>query len=158
MFHGSVLVSPLIRADPLIANPVNKLLAKVFALIYPDFESFQSVDVSLVTSDPQWVKIRESDPLSYHGGFLAGQSHAVNVAIEDLNKGLKNMTTPFLIMISKKDKLTDPTASFKFFKSASSLDKQLLEINNGLHHFFIEKKHIREKAIAKTLEWIYART
>ena len=157
MFHGTVLVSPLIRADPLIGNPVNKLLAKVFALVYPDFESFQSADVSLVTSDPQWVNIRESDPLSYHGGFLAGQAHAVNLAIEDLNKGMKNMTTPFLIMISEKDRLTDPKASFKFFKSASSLDKQLLEFNSGLHNFFIEKKQIREKAIAKTLEWIYAR-
>ena len=56
-------MSPLIQPDSSISNPINHLLLKIFSNIYPDFESPQGVDLSQVTSDPYWLKVRSNDPL-----------------------------------------------------------------------------------------------
>ena len=61
------------------------------------------------------------------------------------------------MMISQRDRLTDPKASLKFSILASSEDKKVEYFNQGLHNFFIEKEDISRKAISQTVEWIINR-
>ena len=157
MFSGAVLVSPLIESDSSISNPVNNLLAKIFSKIFPDFESPQGVELSRVTSDPYWLEVKRNDPLGYHGGYLAGQGQVLNTEISKLRERYQDLTTPFLIMISNRDRLADPEASKTFFVTAKTKDKELRYFNEGLHNFFIEKEKIRRKSISLTVNWITKR-
>ena len=119
--------------------------------------SLQGVDLSQVTTDPYWLEVKRNDPLGYHGGYLAGQSHVINTEVSNLRGRYGEMRTPFLILISMRDRLTNPEASRKFFATASSQDKELHYFNGGLHNFFIEKEDIRRKAISLTIKWIINR-
>ena len=154
MFSGAVLMSPLIQPDSSISNPINHLLLKIFSNIYPDFESPQGVDLSQVTSDPYWLKVRSHDPLCYYGGYLAGHGQVLNTEINKLRGRYQDFTTPFLMMITNRDRLADPQASKTFFVTARSKDKELRYFNEGLHNLFIEKEDIRRRAISLTVEWI----
>ena len=157
LFSGAVLVSPLIRPDSAIANPINNFLAKILSQIYPSFTGLDGLDLSLVTTDPDWLAVKRKDKLGYHGKYMAGHSHVLNTEVAKLRWRYKEMKTPFLMMISERDRLTDPTASLAFSIAASSEDKEVEYFNQGLHNFFIEKEDIRRKAISLTVEWIINR-
>ena len=150
-------MSPLIKSDSSISNPINNLLAKIFSKIYPDFASPQGVDLSHVTSDPYWLEVKRNDPLGYHGGYLAGHSQVLNTEISKLRGRYQDFTTPFLMMITNRDRLADPQASKTFFMTSRSKDKELRYFNEGLHNLFIEKEDIRWRAISLTVDWIEKR-
>ena len=143
--------------DSAIANPVNNFLAKIFSQIYPSFTGLDGLDLSLVTTDPYWLEVRRKDKLAYHGKYMAGHSHVINTEVGKLRRRYKEMKTPFLMMISERDRLTDPKASLEFCIRASTEDKRVEYFNQGLHNFFIEKEDIRRKAISLTVEWIINR-
>ena len=143
--------------DSSIANPINNFLAKIFSQIYPRFTGLDGLDLSLVTTDPDWLEVRSKDSLCYHGKYMAGHSHVINTEVAKLRGRYKEMKTPFLMMISERDRLTDPKASLTFSIWASSEDKEVEYFNEGLHNFFIEKEDIRRKAISQTVEWIINR-
>ena len=143
--------------DSSIANPVNNFLAKIFSVIYPSFTGFDGLDLSLITTDPDWLEVKRKDPLGYHGKYMAGHSHVINTEVGKLRRRYSEMKTPFLMMISERDRLTDPKASLAFSIGASSEDKEVEYFNQGLHNFFIEKEDIRRKAIFLTIEWIIKR-
>ena len=143
--------------DSAIANPINNFLAKIFSQIYPSFTGFDGLDLSLITTDPYWLEVKRKDNLGYHGKYIAGHSHVLNIEVAKLRRRYKEMKTPFLMMISERDRLTDPKASLAFFIRASSEDKEVEYFNQGLHNFFIEKEDIRRKAISLTIKWIINR-
>ena len=143
--------------DSSIANPINNFLAKIFSYIYPSFTGFDGLDVSLVTTDPDWLEVKRKDNLGYHGKYMAGHSHVINSEVAKLRRRYKEMKTPFLMMISERDRLTDPNASLEFCIRASTEDKRVEYFDQGLHNFFIEKEDIRRKAISLTVEWIINR-
>ena len=86
-----------------------------------------------------------------------GPGIVINTELDKLRRRYKEMKTPFLMMISERDRLTDPKASLAFSIGASSEDKEVEYFNQGLHNFFIEKEVIRRKAISLTVEWIINR-
>ena len=157
LFSGAVLVSPLIMPDSSIANPINNFLAKIFSQIYPSFTGLDGLDLSLITTDPYWLAVKRKDKLGYHGKYMAGHGHVLNTEVDKLRWRYKEMKTPFLMMISERDRLTDPIASLAFSIGARSEDKEVKYFNQGLHNFFIEKEDIRRKAISLTVEWIINR-
>ena len=158
MFSGAVLVSPLIESDSSISNPVNNLLANIFSKINPDLTSSQGIQVTRVTSDPYWQEVKRNDPLSYHGGYIAGHAQVINTEISKLRRRYKEFNTPFFMMVSNRDRLADPEASKTFFVTAKTEDKDFRYFNEGLHHFFIEKEETRRKSISLTVDWIKNRT
>ena len=125
--------------------------------IYPSFTGFLGLDLKLVSTSEKWLEVKRKDPLGYHGNYKAGHSHLLNTEVTKLSRRYREMRTPFLMMISQRDRITDPEASLAFSASASSEDKEVHYFNDGLHNFFIEREDIRMKAIALTIDWIIKR-
>ena len=89
------------------------------------------------------------------GGTKAGLGQALFRATDNLQGKYNKMTTPFLMMMTSKDRFVSPEGERQFFDQAASLDKTI--VNNGVHHFYIEKPNIRYPAIKKTINWIEKR-
>ena len=91
------------------------------------------------------------------GGTKAGLGQALFRATDNLQGKYNKMTTPFLMMMTSKDRFVSPDGERQFFDQAASWDKTIVFFNNGVHHFYIEKPEIRYPAIKKTINWIEER-
>ena len=108
----------------------------------------------------QFIILRKDIALvcrDYEGGQKALFSRAFFRATDNLRRKYNKMTTPFLMMMTKKDKFVSTEGEKEFFDKASSRDKSILFLNNGLHHFYIERPEIRNIAVKKTIQWIELR-
>jgi len=156
LFRGMVLMGPLITLDPAMASPIKVFLAKAASRVLPSF-ALGGIDPVLVTSDQEWLNTRKADKLIHHGGYKALHSHVLLTTLTHLTTHLPHVSTPYLLLHGKEDKICSPEGSKDFHKLSTSDDKTLEIVESGLHNLYLEREDIRNKAISDTLEWIKKR-
>lgn len=151
LVQGLVLMGPLVEPDPKMATPFKVWLAKVVSRIWPSF-SMGGINTDTVTTDEEWKQKKAEDPLHSHGGFKARHSYVLLQALDKLV--LPSLTTPFLILHGAEDKVCAPKGSTKLHENATSEDKTLSFVENGLHNLYIEVDPIKSNSLKHTFDWI----
>ena len=182
LFKGLIFMGPLIKMNPAIATPVNKMLAGVMQCIAPKF-SLGYLDHEAITRDKGKAKLRLSagslffqfskiwlhfsavcervkeDQLIWHGGFRAKHSHVLLQTTDAFKEGqlLQKIKVPILIFQGLKDRLVEPEGSTYLHENVSSEDKKLLTYPEAFHNLYVELDDVKKPVIKETCEWINQR-
>lgn len=105
--------------------------------------------------DPEWLAQIKADPLTKDESQPVETVAALARAGERLERELRNITLPVLILHGTADKATRPEGSQQFFDDAQSTDKTL-KLYEGRYHDLLNDLG-REEVFDDIVSWIDAR-
>jgi acylglycerol lipase len=150
-WRGVILSGPLIAADPKVATPFMRFLARTLSSFLPRVE-LDRLPPGSVSRSPA-VSIRyEADPLIYHRGMLARTACELLHACDAVTAGAKSFSFPFMLMQGEADKICSASGARQFFDAAPSPDKALRLYPSLFHEIFLEPE--RDQVLCDVLEWI----
>jgi alpha-beta hydrolase superfamily lysophospholipase len=91
-----------------------------------------------VSRDPQQLIAKYSDPLVYTGPIRIQTGSEILRITSYLQRNLKRITVPFLVMHGTEDRVTDPLASRDLYEYAASKHKSLKLYDGYLHDLLFE--------------------
>ncbi|XP_076936355.1 uncharacterized protein LOC143603457 [Bidens hawaiensis] len=151
---GVVLTSPAVGVQP--SHPIFVILAPVFSLLLPKFQfSAANKKGSTVSRDPAALVAKYSDPLVYTGSIRVRTGHEILKITSYLQQNTRKLKVPFFVLHGTDDTVTDPDASLKLYKEASSEDKTIKLLPGCLHDLLFEPE--REEIKREIIEWLNSR-
>ncbi|KAK1409505.1 hypothetical protein QVD17_36031 [Tagetes erecta] len=134
-WDGGVLVAPMCKiADSMKPSKLVTNILLQLNKIIPAWRIVPGQDIiNIAFRDPKIRQEIRDNPLCYKGRVrLQTAVELLNVTI-DLEKRLKEVTFPFLIVHGEDDKVTDPLTSELLYETASSTDKTF-KLYPGMWH------------------------
>ncbi|KAF5795593.1 putative 2-acylglycerol O-acyltransferase [Helianthus annuus] len=148
---GVVLTSPAVGVQP--SHPIFLVLAPVFSFLLPKFQfSAANKKGAIVSRDPAALVAKYSDPLVYTGSIRVRTGHEILKITSYLQQNTRKLKVPFFVLHGAADTVTDPDASLKLYKEASSEDKSIKLIPGCLHDLLFEPE--REEIKRDIIEWL----
>ena len=105
-----------------------------------------------MSRDPQQLQAKYSDPLVYTGTLRIRTGFEILRITSYLQRNLKSITVPFLVMHGTADLVTDPFASQDLYWHASSEHKSLKLYDGYLHDLLFEPE--REQITQDIIKWM----
>lgn len=157
--NGIFTTGPLIQLVKGMKPPYyQELVLRMIAKVLPMFRfEVATITIDKITSDPEWRKFVEPNPLLSPTWCTLGQMVGMLKRGDDLSnpeyiKGYSKV--PLFIIHGTDDKINDPRASEKFIKLAPIEDKKLLLIPNCQHSISIEAQEQYETMRTALFEWL----
>ncbi len=150
---GLVLSGAVIKISDDI-SPLLQKLSGFIAAILPSLPTTK-IDSSGISQDKKIVELYNNDPLVYRGGTLARTGSEIINGTKHINKNMKQIISPILILHGTSDRLADPKGSSKLYDGISSDDKTIKLYENYYHEILNEPD--KEKVMHDILEWITKR-
>jgi len=149
---GLILSGPLAALEA--ASLATRLVAKLLSAVAPGLGLF-AVDPTLVSRDPDVVKVYETDPLVYHGRLPARTVAEIAGAIDSFPNEAGAITVPTLIMYGSGDHLVPPAGSMMLNDMIGAADKTL-NTYDGLYHEILNEPE-RDSVMDDMCSWLRAR-
>ncbi|KAI3735769.1 hypothetical protein L6452_15282 [Arctium lappa] len=154
LISGVVLTSPAVGVQP--SHPIFLILAPVFSFLLPKFQfSAANKKGTAVSRDPAALVAKYSDPLVYTGSIRVRTGHEILRITSYLQRNMQKLKVPFLVLHGTADTVTDPDASLKLYKEASSEDKSIKLLPGYLHDLLFEPE--REDIKRDIIQWLNSR-
>ncbi|KAH6803291.1 alpha/beta-Hydrolases superfamily protein [Perilla frutescens var. frutescens] len=151
---GVVLTSPAVGVQP--SHPIFAVLAPVFAFLLPRFQLSAANKMGVaVCRDPAALLAKYSDPLVFTGSIRVRTGYEILRITAFLQRNLSRLTVPFLVLHGTDDSVTDPEASRKLHREASSADKAIELYDGCLHDLLFEPE--KEEVVKCIITWLNAR-
>ncbi|KAL9660877.1 hypothetical protein QQ045_025696 [Rhodiola kirilowii] len=151
---GIVLTSPAVGVQP--THPIYSVLAPVMSFLLPRYQLSAAAPSSVqVSRDPEALKAKYSDPLVYTGSIRVRTGCEILRITNYLQQNLGRLKVPFLVLHGSDDGVTDPEASRKLYKEASSMDKTLKLCEGLLHDLLFEPE--KECIMTDIINWMNCR-
>ncbi|CAH1430092.1 unnamed protein product [Lactuca virosa] len=151
---GIVLTSPAVGVQP--SHPIFLILAPLFSLLLPKFQlSAANKKGTAVSRDPEALVAKYSDPLVYTGSIRVRTGHEILRITSFLQRNIQKLKVPFFVLHGTADTVTDPDASLKLYKEASSEDKSISLLPGYLHDLLFEPE--REEIKREIIDWLNSR-
>ncbi|XP_031736026.1 uncharacterized protein LOC101210503 isoform X2 [Cucumis sativus] len=132
---------------------VLKVLAPIVSLLLPTLQVGSANKTTLpVTRDPDALIAKYSDPLVYTGAIRVRTGYEILKISSYLQQNLSKISVPFLVLHGTADEVTDPTASQKLYKEASSTDKSIKLLEGFLHDLLFEPE--RQSIMKDIIDWM----
>ncbi|KAL0535517.1 hypothetical protein IC582_029848 [Cucumis melo] len=148
---GVVLTSPAVGVQP--SHPIYTVLAPIVSLLLPTLQVGSANKTTLpVTRDPDALVAKYSDPLVYTGAIRVRTGYEILKISSYLQQNLSKISVPFLVLHGTADEVTDPTASQKLYKEASSTDKSIKLLEGFLHDLLFEPE--RQSIMKDIIDWM----
>ncbi|MFS7889467.1 putative 2-acylglycerol O-acyltransferase [Helianthus anomalus] len=93
---------------------------------------------TVVSRDPSALVAKYSDPLVYTGSIRVRTGHEILKITSYLQQNTRKLKVSFFVLHGAADTVTDPNASLKQYKEASSEDKTIKLIPGCLHDLLFE--------------------
>ncbi|KAL1820116.1 hypothetical protein ACET3Z_014985 [Daucus carota] len=152
--RGLVLTSPAIGIKP--AHPIFPVLAPIFSFLLPKYQLSAANKKGVVsTRDPEALLAKYSDPLVYTGFVRIRTGYEILRITSYLQRNLRRLRVPFLVLHGSADAVTDPEGSRKLYKEASSTDKSIKLYPELLHDILFEPE--RKEVAEDIIEWLNKR-
>jgi alpha-beta hydrolase superfamily lysophospholipase len=150
---GFVFASPLFGFGP-DAAPRSRWKGRLLGGAIPRLSLAARVEVDLLTSDPEQQAWIARDPL--RGTFTTARWFTASVTAQrDVLAAAPRFEAPLLLLAGGEDRITDLAASRRFFETAGTTDKKLVNYEGFRHELFNERG--RERPLGETVAWISAR-
>ena len=104
-----------------------------------------------------YIKARKSNIYQCQGRIRLATARECYLACKWIKKNNKKFNTPFLLIHSKKDKVTSVVSSKNFYENCSSKDKHLIILDEGNHSILVpqhEEDYIPDIVLSKITNWI----
>ena len=150
---GVLFSAPLLKSDENMAPLLQKMSGFIGRLL-PKLKTIK-LDTSAISSDPEQVKIYESDALIYKKGIYAKSGAELLQELEKLQEQFKAFDLPFIIQHSKSDKLTSFKGSQWLYEQSPSNDKSLIPLEDLGHE--IMKDRTSTEVLKRFKDWILNR-
>ncbi|GLJ30384.1 hypothetical protein SUGI_0601120 [Cryptomeria japonica] len=151
MLEGVILTSPALRVRP--THPIFGALAPVFSLLLPKFQFSGANKRGIpVSRDPAALVAKYSDPLVYTGPIRIRTGSEILRITSYLQRNLKKITVPFLVLHGMADRVTDPCASLELYNQAASKHKSIKLYEGFLHDLLFEPE--RDDVAADIINWM----
>ncbi|KAK9278519.1 hypothetical protein L1049_028087 [Liquidambar formosana] len=151
---GVILTSPAVGVQP--SHPIFAVLAPVFSFLLPKYQLSAANKKGMpVSRDPEALVAKYSDPLVYTGSIRIRTGYEILRITSYLQQNLRRLRVPFLVLHGTADTVTDPEASQKLYKEASSTDKTIKLFEGFLHDLLFEPE--REDIVKDIIEWLNCR-
>ncbi len=151
---GVILSAPPVRVAGHLF-PVLRHLAGVVSFVFPRLRLVR-VGTSRLSRDPAVVAEFKQDPLVYNGKFPVRTGAEILRAGRELNRELKAIDLPLLVLHGTGDWITDPRGSRELYEQAASTDKTL-KLYHGLYHDLFHEPEWKE-VTADLLAWLEKRS
>jgi alpha-beta hydrolase superfamily lysophospholipase len=139
---GLVLSAAALEADVFFGK---KLATRAIAAALPSAPIFQ-LDVDDFSRDPAVVQAAKDDRFVYQDAAPARTAKELLSAMAEIDRRMKEMTVPLLLLHGKADKVTPPQGTIDLNERASSRDKTLI-LYDGLYHDLLhEPEHAKVEA------------
>eukprot|EP00250_Pteridium_aquilinum_P011835 c20339_g1_i1 orf=642-1865(-) len=151
VLKGIILTSPALRVRP--THPVFEVLAPVFSILFPTLQFSGAHKRGIpVSRDPAQLVAKYSDPLVYTGPLRIRTGAEILRITAYLQRNIKKITVPFLVMHGTADRVTDPFASQDLYHCAASKHKRLKLYDGYLHDLLFEPE--REEIAEDIIYWM----
>ncbi|KAL8474467.1 hypothetical protein ACS0TY_031072 [Phlomoides rotata] len=148
---GVVLTSPAVGVKP--SHPIFAVLAPICAYLLPRFQfSAANKGGIAVSRDPEALLAKYSDPLVFTGSIRIRTGYEILRITAYLQQNLRRLTVPFFVLHGTDDSVTDPEASRKLHKEASSTDKSIKLYDGLLHDLLFEPE--KEEVASSIITWL----
>jgi acylglycerol lipase len=150
--QGLVLSGPALQAgdgNPAILIALSGLLGRLFPRL-----PTVALDSTAVSRDPVVVQRYQTDPMVYHGKFLARTAAELLSAMNRIQAGWETLTMPLLVMHGTEDRLAHPTGSKQLHAHARATDKTL-KLYQGLYHEIFNEPE-QEQVFRDMCDWLDA--
>lgn len=154
MFRGAVLIGPLIEADPTVATPFMKGMAKLLGSVVP-WLPLRGLDMKEVTRDEEEVEAMMTDGLRYIGGMKAKLGKALLAAMDTVDAA--EIKTPTLVLLGEKDRICYPKGTKAFFEALASEDKEYKEYPEARHNLLMELAETKTAMFDDVQRWFGSR-
>lgn len=108
-----------------------------------------------VSRDPEALVAKYTDPLVYTGSIRVRTGYEILRITTYLQRNLNRLKVPFLLLHGTADTVTDPEASKKLHKYASSADKTMKLYQGFLHDLLFEPE--RDDIVKDIIDWLSCR-
>lgn len=151
LLKGIILTSPALRVRP--THPVFEVIAPVFSMLLPtlQFKGANKRGIP-VSRDPAQLVAKYSDPLVYTGPLRIRTGSEILRITTFLQRNMKRITIPFLVMHGTADRVTDPFASQDLYHFAASKHKRLKLYDGYLHDLLFEPE--RDEIAEDIINWM----
>jgi alpha-beta hydrolase superfamily lysophospholipase len=105
-----------------------------------------------------WMKRIEEDELRWHGKFKARHSYVLLNKMAELRTEMVDLRVPLYILHGEKDAICSLSGSRLLHDTASSSDKTIKVVTDGLHNLLIEKEPIRSQTFKDIWAWVIDRS
>ncbi|KAL1810644.1 hypothetical protein ACET3Z_020709 [Daucus carota] len=151
---GVVVTSPAVGVQP--SHPILRVVAPIFSVLLPTYQfGAANKQGTVVSRDPAALLAKYSDPLVYTGSIRVRTGYEILRISAYLQQNLEKLTVPFLVLHGSADAITDPVASQRLYKEASSADKSIKLFPGLLHDLLFEPE--REEIMLAIIEWLNKR-
>jgi acylglycerol lipase len=110
---------------------------------------------SVVSRDPEALAAKYSDPLVFTGSIRIRTGYEILQITTYLQQNLYRITMPFFVLHGSDDSVTDPQASQKLYKMATSTDKTIRLLDGLLHDLLFEPE--KEEIVQEIIQWLNQR-
>ncbi len=152
---GLLLSGTAITGDESLPNFVISLLNLV-AKVFPKVRLIPALGSDTISSDPEQVKLYDSDPLVDRGAWRLGMTSVLVNAGRMVRGRLAELTLPLLIMHGEDDQLIPISGAMLAHEKASSTDKTLKTYPNSRHELVNEVQ--RDEIIQTMADWLVERS
>lgn len=151
---GAVLTSPAVGVAP--SHPVLLVLAPIMSFLLPTYQCNSAYKKGLpVSRDPEALIAKYSDALVCTGPLRVRTGYEILRITSYLQQNLRKLTVPFFVLHGTADSITDPVASQKLYKEASSSDKTIKLYDGLLHDLLFEPE--RDAIAQDIIQWLNRR-
>ena len=152
-FSGLILTGAVIKVSDDI-SPLLQKLSGFIAAILPTLPTTK-IDSNGISQDKKIIDLYNNDPLVYRGGTLARTGSEIIKGTKYINKNMKKITNPILILHGTSDRLADPNGSSQLYNGISSTDKTIKLYKDYFHEILNEPK--KEQVMNDIIQWINER-
>ncbi|KAK6921385.1 Serine aminopeptidase, S33, partial [Dillenia turbinata] len=134
---GIITTSPAVGVQP--SHPIFGVIAPVISFLLPKYQlSAANKPGPPVSRDPEALVAKYSDPLVFTGSVRVRTGYEILRITAHLQRNLKKVRVPFLVLHGTSDTVTDPEATKKLYDEASSEDKTIRLLDGFLHDLLFE--------------------
>lgn len=161
LFHGLILAAPMVSVEKMKHKGANKYLVPMAQCIgsramhcCPCLERKRWVSCG-TNPDPIAAKTFDADPLTCsEPKMMAGPTLAAMTYCSELVNKLDGLSTSFLTMHSREDKLTDFDSSLVLMERAKANIKEMYETPPGSGHNILSDEHSRKVVQTRVRNWL----
>lgn len=111
----------------------------------------------MIDFDHLKAKKYADDPLNWHGGLKARWTNAILNTMEDIQKNISALKTPFFVAHGDDDQLVKIDSSIFLYENSPSKDKTFKVYKNCRHEILNELEESAATFLKDILEWIEQR-
>ncbi|CAL5186728.1 unnamed protein product [Lathyrus oleraceus] len=151
---GATFTSPAVGVEA--SHPILEILAPILSFLLPRFPCNAAYKKGLpVSRDPEAVIAKYTDPLVCTGSLRIRTGYEILRITGCLQRNLRKLRVPFLVLHGTCDSVTDPTASQKLYEEASSNDKSIKLYEGFSHDLLFEPE--KEDITKDLIQWFNSR-